>query len=47
MKQGKCHPDYDPVAYYGDLLWTRVKSRQQLGTKRVVTFPIGVDVARD
>ena len=24
---GKEHPDYNPISYYGDLLWTRVIAR--------------------
>ena len=27
-KLGKNHPDYDPVKFYGELEWTRIKSRE-------------------
>lgn len=44
---GKNNPDYDPLVYYGDSLWTRVKSRAQLEVKRIVTFDLGPDIKED
>ena len=44
---GKGHPDYDPTVYYGDLLWTQVIARGQMGADVVVTFPFGSDIAAD
>jgi hypothetical protein len=44
---GKEHPDYDPITFYGDLLWTRVKARSQFDVKRIVTFELGPDIDDD
>ena len=45
--KGKDHPDYDPKVYYGDLVWTRVISRNQVGEEVVETFLFGQDIAAD
>ena len=45
--RGKGDPDYDPMVFYGDLVWTRVISRTQVGEEVVETFPFGVDIAAD
>ena len=47
QQRGKDHPDYDPVVYYGDLLWTRVMSRSVIEARVVETFDLGPDVAED
>ena len=44
---GKTHIDYDPKIFYGNLLWTRVKSRAQLKARRIITFELGSDIAFD
>ena len=44
---GKDHEDYDPVKYYGELEWTRVKARSQFTAQRIVTFLIGPDLDED
>ena len=35
------------MVFYGDLVWTRVISRTQVGEEVVETFPFGVDIAAD
>ena len=47
QQRGKDHPDYDPVVYYGDLLWTRVMSRAEIDARLVETFDLGPDVYED
>ena len=47
QQRGKEHPDYDAVTYYGDLLWTRVKSQAQFGEKETETFKLGPDIEED
>ena len=47
QQRGKDHPDYDPVVYYGDLLWTRVMSRTEIDAKLVETFDLGPDIDED
>ena len=47
QKKGKEDPDYDPVLFYGNLLWTRVKARKQFNAQRIVTFPLGPDIEKD
>ena len=44
---GKDHPDFNAITFYGDVLWTRVKSRLQFGAKRIVTFELGPDIEDD
>ena len=46
-KLGKNHPDYDPKVFYGELEWTRIKSREQFGVSKIITFRIGPDIAQN
>ena len=44
---GKDPEDYDPVKFYGELEWTRVKARSQFSVQRIVTFSLGPDIHED
>ena len=44
---GKEHPDYNPIVYYGDLLWTRLMARSLGVENPPQTFLLGPDIAQD
>ena len=47
QQRGKLDQDYDARVYYGDLLWTRVRTRADLDDKDIATYNFGEDLEED